>query len=310
MHHVPVLLDEVVKYLKPETGDRFIDGTAGDGGYIKEILRINPSAKILGIDLDQVSLDKLSMQLAQGNLSQRSELVQANFRDIKRIAQEKSFVPAAGVLLDLGFSSSQLDDPGRGLSFQTNGPLDMRFDPHQKLTARVVVNTYHKPDLVRIFKDYGEERLAAKIAEEIIICRKKQEITDTRELLAVIELALPKPVKYKVADYARRIFQAIRIEVNDELNSLKIALPNIFEILEPGGRMVIISFHSLEDRIVKEFFVNMARGCICPPDFPQCVCGKNPQAKILTRKPVTATVGEIENNPRSKPAKLRALKKA
>lgn len=307
--HTPVLRDEVLHYIKPESGEKFIDGTVGDGGYIRQILTINSHAKILGIDLDHASLDKLSMQLAQEGLSQRVTLVSGNFSNLGEFAKEASFVPADGVILDLGFSSSQLDDPARGLSFQNNGPLDMRFNPNQRKDAREIVNNYSKEELTQIFREYGEEKLAAKIAGEIVAVRKHAEIQDTRQLFQIIEQALPKPVKHKVSDFARRVFQSLRIEVNDELNSLKKVLPEILEILAPGGRMLVISFHSLEDRIIKEFMVSASRGCVCPPDFPTCVCGKKPLMKVLTKKPITATESEIEQNPRSKPAKLRVAQK-
>jgi 16S rRNA (cytosine1402-N4)-methyltransferase len=268
-----------------------------------------PKAKVLGIDLDQASLDKLSIVLAQEGLAQRTTLVQGNFKNIKAIAQDNSFVRVLGVVLDLGFSSAQLDDPGRGLSFQVAGPLDMRFDKSKNNTAEIIVNSYSLQQLAKIFKDYGEERLAHKIAAEIVRERSKKRISDTLELFEVIKQSLPKPVVYKASDYARRIFQALRIEVNDELNNLRKALPDVLDLLQPGGRMLVISFHSLEDRIVKGFFNEGAKGCICPPDFPTCVCGRNPLLKILTRKPVTATEQEIAENSRSRPAKLRVAQK-
>jgi 16S rRNA (cytosine1402-N4)-methyltransferase len=307
--HTPVLLKEVINLIQAEHLQELVDGTVGDGGYIREILRINESVKVLGIDLDQTSLDKLSMQLAQESLGQRCVLVQGNFRDIRKLCGDHNFHHVSGVILDLGFSSSQVDDQVRGLSFQSSGPLDMRFDLNQVKTAASVVNKYPLERLTEIFKNYGEEKLAGKIAFEIVRTRQKQEIKDTRDLFEVIKSALPKPVVYKAQDYARRIFQALRIEVNDELNNLKKVLPEILEILEPGGRMTIISFHSLEDRIVKEFFNQEAKGCICPPDFPQCVCGKNPRLKVVTKKPITASAEEIEINSRSKPAKLRVAEK-
>jgi 16S rRNA (cytosine1402-N4)-methyltransferase len=307
MSHIPVLLKEVLQYLQPS--EKIIDGTVGDGGYIKEILKINPKSKVLGIDLDQTSLDKLNKELAKMGLSQRTTLVQGNFSQLGKIAEDKGFVGANAVILDLGFSSSQLDDPKRGLSFQTDGPLDMRFDPSGKNTAGDILNTYEAPRLAAIFRNYGEERNAYKIATEIVRARKEKPIQTTGELFEIIKLALPKPLKHKASDFARRIFQALRIEVNDELNNLKKTLPQILEILAPGGRMVIISFHSLEDRIVKEFMVQAARGCICPPDFPQCVCGKNPMLKILTKKPVRASMEEAQMNSRSIPAKLRVSQK-
>lgn len=306
--HIPVLLDEVTGYLR-DSDARVIDGTAGDGGYIEKFLRKNSDSQVLGIDLDQASLDKLSMRLAQEGLGQRAKLVQGNFKNLKQIAEAAGFSGASFVILDLGFSSSQLDDPSRGLSFQAAGPLDMRFDRNLDLTAEQIVNDYSEKDLTRIFRDYGEERLAGKIAHELVRARTESKITDTLRLYEIIRQALPKPVAYKASDYARRIFQALRIAVNGELENLKKVLPDILDLLAPDGRMLVISFHSLEDRIVKEFMVEASRGCVCPPDFPTCICGKNPQLKILTKKPITATEAEIAKNPRSKPAKLRVAQK-
>jgi 16S rRNA (cytosine1402-N4)-methyltransferase len=309
MAHIPVLLHEVMDFLHAKDGTKFIDGTAGDGGYIKEILKQNPKAHVLGIDLDQTSLDKLTDKLAQDGLGQRVTLAHGNFRKIKQIATENNFGQVDAVILDLGFSSSQLDQSARGLSFQESGPLDMRFDLTQEKTADKIINKYPQKELVKIFREYGEEHLADKIAFEITKVRGHQTIATTKQLYEVIAEALPKPVKYKANDFARRVFQALRIEVNDELNNLKRALPDILELLAPGGRMLIISFHSLEDRIVKEFMVSAAKGCICPPDFPTCVCGKKPLVKMLTKKPITASETEIEQNSRSKPAKLRVAEK-
>ncbi len=310
MAHVPVLLNEVLKYSDAGNLSELIDGTVGDGGYIQEIAKLNQTVRILGIDLDQTSLDKLSMRLARESVGQRVTLVPGNFKNIKHIASQHSFRNVSAIILDLGFSSSQLDDPTRGLAFGQSGPLDMRFDQNQTKTAADVVNKYEPARLTQIFREYGGEKLSSKIAHAIVRQRQKMKIDDTRQLFEIIRDALPKPVQYKAADFARRIFQALRIEVNDELNNLRRALPDILEILVPGGRMLIISFHSLEDRIVKEFMVEAARGCICPPDFPTCVCGREPKLKILTKKPVTAQKSEIERNSRSKPAKLRVAIKS
>lgn len=308
MPHIPVLLEKISEFL-PKDGKQYIDGTVGDGGMLREIIKVNPKAKVLGIDLDQASLDKLHMQFAQEGLSQNVTLAHGNFKNIKEIAGKAGFDQISAVILDLGFSSSQLDDSNRGLSFQTNGPLDMRLDPSQKKTAKEIVNTYSESQLAEVFTKYGEEKLARKIAHEIVRDRSHAEITNTTTLFEIIKKALPKPVAYKANDFARRVFQALRIEVNDEIGNLRSVLPDILDILAPGGCMMIISFHSLEDRIVKEFMVSSARGCVCPPDFPQCVCGKNPLVKILTKKPITATDAEIATNPRSKPAKLRIAQK-
>ena len=303
------MLKEVLHYSNIASANRIIDGTVGDGGYIKEFLKASDTVVILGTDLDQVSLGKLRDEFASGNLSQRVKLVHSNFRNIKSVAEENQFVPVSAVILDLGFSSTQLDDPTRGLSFQSAGPLDMRFDSTQKKTAAEIINSYPPHQLAEVFRDYGEEKLASKIAADIIKDRAIHPFRTTVELFETIKRALPKPVVHKASDYARRVFQALRIETNDELENLRRVLPDVLEILEPGGRMLVISFHSLEDRIVKEFMVTQARGCVCPPDFPYCVCGKNPNLKILTKKPIVAAASEIAENSRSKPAKMRVAEK-
>ncbi len=293
--HVPVLLKETIEYLNAKSGKIFVDGTVGDGGHIFALASANTNSEILGIDLDQTSLNNLQNQVNQKGLSQKVKLVHGNFRDLEKFIE----TPVDGILLDLGFSSAQLDDPARGLSFQTDGPLDMRFDKSSPLTAEEVVNTYSEKDLERIITEYGEDRFAHQIASSIVKARKQEPIATTLELGSLI----PHP------DGRRRVFQAIRIEVNRELENLKEFLPKAMKLLNPSGRLVIISFHSLEDRIVKEFFNEKAKGCVCPPEFPVCVCGKASEARILTRKPVVATEEEIKSNPRSKPAKLRALEK-
>jgi 16S rRNA (cytosine1402-N4)-methyltransferase len=226
-----------------------------------------------------------------------------------RMVNEQDLGPVQGIVLDLGFSSLQLDVPERGFSFQNPGPLDMRYDRAQQLTAAVVVNKYQEQELSDLFKKYGEEPHAKKIARALVVRRKSADLHSADEVYNIIKQALPAPVRHKAADSARRIFQALRIEVNGELNNLSHALPQMFEGLTAGGRLVVISFHSLEDRIVKNFFTDMAKGCICPPEFPECVCGNKPKGRILTKKPVTAQPQELAENPRSKPAKLRAIQK-
>jgi 16S rRNA (cytosine1402-N4)-methyltransferase len=298
--HIPVLPDEVLKQVAELNPKKLIDGTVGGGGYLKAILKQNPETKVLGIDLDQTSLGKLDTQLAQDGLAQKAKLVHGNFARIKEIVDQHSFNPVSMVILDLGFSSLQLDDPTRGLSFQSEGPLDMRYDQDRSLTAKAVVNEYSEFELTRIFKEYGEEKFAKRIAHKILKARTKS-IETTRQLREVIG--------NKSLDTVRRIFQAIRIEVNQELSNLINALPDIVDILEKGGRIIIVSFHSLEDRIVKEFFKQQADPCICPPEFPKCVCEKKPKLKIITKKPVIASPQEIARNPRSKPAKMRIAEK-
>ncbi len=309
MSHVPVLLQETLDYLNASLGGKFIDGTVGGGGHTGAILAANAKSKVLGIDLDQTSLEKLKNEFSQKGLSQRVILVSGNYRDLKQLAAENEFSPVDGILLDLGFSSSQVDNNARGFSFQTDGPLDMRYDLESERTAGDILNRYPERDLTRIFKEFGEEKLAKKIAFSIIKARKIAPLQTTMQLAEIIRLSVPLPVRFRWQENARRIFQAIRIEVNRELENLKRALPDALEILKPGGRLVIISFHSLEDRIVKEFFNQEAKDCVCPPEFPTCVCDKVPTVKILTRKPIEAGEEEIKTNSRSKSAKLRAAEK-
>lgn len=307
--HTPVLLSEVLKYLNVNRGEKFIDGTVGDGGYAQAILESNKKAKVLGIDLDQASLSKLRERFAERNLDQRFEGVSGNYAAIGKIAQAHGFAPASGVVLDLGFSSGQVDDPRRGFSFQTEGPLDMRYDQSQKRTAAEIINFYSSDRLEKIIREFGEERYSRNIAKKIIAARETDKIETTGRLAQIIRRAVPPGPNMRVNDSVRRVFQALRIEVNDELDNLRQALPQIMDILTLGGRVVVLSFHSLEDRIVKEFFKFEVLGCVCPKSFPECVCGKIPRLAILTKKPVTALEPEIGQNPRSKPAKLRAAEK-
>lgn len=309
MSHIPVLLQEVLQYLNARNGAKFIDGTVGDGGYLRAILEWNSVAKVLGIDLDQTALDRLQSSIAQSGLGQRSILAHGNFADLKRIAIERSFYEVDGIILDLGFSSSQLDNPERGFSFQANGPLDMRLDLTATLTAADIVNRYPAERLQKIFKELGEEKFSKRIARRIVDVRKNSKLGTTGQLVNVIVDVLPRNVKYRAGDVARRIFQALRIETNQELENLQKVLPQTLELLKPGGRVVVISFHSLEDRMVKDFFRKAAKGCVCPPEFPECVCGKKSRIKILTKKPIIANKQEQTENPRSKPAKLRAIEK-
>ena len=304
--HVPVLLNEVISFVNTGAGKTFIDGTAGDGGYIEEILKINPQARILGIDWDEQAIARLSAKFASNN---NVVLAQGNYSDLTQPAAQHNFGKVSGVILDLGFSSLQIEDSDRGFSFQLEGPLDMRYSKNNPLTAQIIINKYPKEKLEKIFIEYGEEKFYKRIASQIVVQRALDPIHSTSQLVHAIVEALPKSVRFKQNDSLRRIFQALRIEVNGELDNLRKVLPQIVDILEPGGRVVIISFHSLEDRIVKEFFKKAASGCVCPPEFPTCICNKQISLKILTKKPVTASEVELLNNPRSKPAKLRAAEK-
>jgi 16S rRNA (cytosine1402-N4)-methyltransferase len=289
-----------------DVSENFVDATLGGAGYTQAILEKNqPDGKILAIDLD---ID--AIQNAKTKIKNKEVIFHhGNFQNINKIAKHHTFSNISGIVADLGLSSYELDQAGRGFSFQKNERLDMRFDQSHPEDAEFILNNYDEKDLTKIFEDYGEDKFSRQITKKIQEARSKKQIKHTEELYEIIKDALPKPVKHKADDSARRIFQAIRIAVNHELRSLEEFLPTAFDLLNPGGRMVIVSFHSLEDRMVKQYFNSLSKGCVCPIDFPQCVCGQNPQAKVLTRKVVTASENELKNNPRAKPAKLRAIEK-
>ncbi len=303
--HTPVLLKEVIEYLDPSPGQNFVDATLGGGGYTAAILENNqPGGKVLAVDLDKDALENFKFQI-----SNFKELVlhHGNFAQIDKIVEGHKFSNISGIVADLGLSSYELQH--RGMSFQTDQPLDMRFNLEgQHIDAKFILNNYDEQRLEKIFKEFGEEKFSKQIARQIIGLRAKSiGLSHTTDLYQAIVDALPKPFKHKADDSARRIFQALRIEVNHELENLKEFLPKAFDLLNPQGRLVVVSFHSLEDRIVKQFFVALSKGCVCPPEFPQCVCGKNPQGKILTKKPIVPSATELKRNSRSRPAKLRAI---
>jgi 16S rRNA (cytosine1402-N4)-methyltransferase len=306
--HIPVLLDEAISLLNPQPNQNFVDATLGGGGYTRALLeKIGPNGKVLAIDLDQTAIDlATSYQLKTKSLIP----VHGNFADIDQIVTNHKFNDISGIVADIGLSSYQLDASGRGISFQKKEPLDMRFDLSKDTSdAKFILNNHDEQDLIKIFEEYGEEKYAKAIARKIVSSRNEKPFHYTTDLVEAITEALPKPVKHLYADSCRRIFQALRIAVNHELENLERFLPKALDILAPGGRLVIVSFHSLEDRIVKQFFLKASRGCVCPIDFPECICGKSPLAKVLTKKIVTATEAELETNMRSKPAKLRAIQK-
>jgi 16S rRNA (cytosine1402-N4)-methyltransferase len=306
--HIPVLLNEVLEYLKPGAGENFVDATLGGGGYTKAILERNrPNGKVLAIDLDNDAIENFKTLTPSLSQRERVQTVQGNFSHIDKIVEHHKFNNISGIVADLGLSSYELEH--RGMSFQTDQPLDMRFDKHgNTVDAKFVLNNYDEKRLKKFFEDYGEEKFSKQIASKVVGLRAKGEgLRHTTDLYKLIQDALPKPAKHKADDSARRIFQALRIEVNHELENLEEFLPKAFDLLNTGGRLVVVSFHSLEDRIVKQFFVGLTKGCVCPIDFPQCVCGKNPQGRILTKKLISPSEAELEKNPRSKPAKLRAI---
>ena len=306
--HIPVLLKEVIEYLDVSPGKNFVDATLGGGGYTSAIIAKNrPDGKVLAIDLDQDAIDESAKGI--GLRAKNLILHHGNFAHVDKIVEHYKFSNINGIVADLGLSSYELEH--RGMSFQTDQPLDMRFNQSgEHIDAKFVLNNYNEHQLYKIFTEFGEEKFSKQIVNKILGLRAKGvALSNTTDLYQVIVDALPKPVKHRADDSARRIFQDLRIEVNHELENLKEFLPKAFDVLSPGGRLVIVSFHSLEDRIVKQFFNQLSKGCVCPLDFPQCVCGKNPQGKILTKKVLLASAEELHTNPRAKPAKLRAIQK-
>ncbi len=306
--HIPVLLNEVLEYLGPQQGQNFVDATLGGGGYSRAIInKVGKNGSVLSIDLDNDAIELARISKSKLQIS-NWDIAQGNFRDIDKILKHHDFPAPDGIVADLGLSSYELER--RGISFQTDQPLDMRFDQSQPLDAKYILNSYDQDRLEKIFNEYGEEKFSRQIARKIIDFRLKiKEIKYTTDLYEIIKDALPKPVKHKADDSARRIFQALRIEVNHELSSLEEFLPKAFDLLKTGGRLVVVSFHSLEDRMVKQFFKKLEQGCVCPPEFSQCLCGEIPKGKILTKKLVLASEDELAKNPRAKPAKLRVIMK-
>ncbi len=305
--HKAVLLDEAVKYLNIKENGIYFDGTLGRGGHSSEILKnLSGDGKLIAVDRDIKAVREVEKQLASAeNLIIRH----ANFIDFDKVLKELSVEKVDGMLFDLGVSSPQIDNPDRGFSYQKDGPLDMRMNRQQNLTAADIVNNYSQEEIKDIISDYGEENWAARIAEFIVKERQNKKIKTTSDLVDIIKAAIPKGARRSGGHPARRTFQALRIATNDELNQLKVLINKAVDYLNPGGRIVIISFHSLEDRIVKHSFRELARDCVCPPDFPICVCDKKAELKVVTRSPVQASEKEIEENSRARSAKLRAGEK-
>jgi len=306
--HIPVLLSETLEHLDLKQGGYYIDGTLGGAGHSAEIVkRIIPGGVLLGIDQDRDAINaaKKRLEAYKDNVI----IAHGNFRDIKAIAQDAGLKEVDGILLDIGVSSHQLDENIRGFSYMHDGPLDMRMDTDCDYDASDILNNSSEREITRIIRDYGEEKWAARIAKFIIEERKSGRIDTTFKLVDIIKRAIPAAARREGGHPAKRTFQALRIAVNDELEVLEQAVRNATEILKPGGRLVIITFHSLEDRIVKRAFNNMERPCTCPPQLPVCVCGKEPLLKVITKKPVTAGEEELKANTRSKSAKLRAAER-
>jgi len=306
MDHQPVLIDRVTDLLVPalESGGVLVDATLGRAGHAERLLEAAPAARLVGIDRDPVALDESARRLDR--FAGRTTLVRGEFSQLASVLERLGVPQVRGVLLDLGVSSPQLDEASRGFSFRNDGPLDMRMDPSGPLTAADVVNTYQAERLATVIARYGEERFAKRVARSIVAARP---LTTTTQLADVVKEAIPAATRRTGGHPARRTFQAIRMEVNRELETLQEVLPAIEDALEPGGRVVVLSYHSLEDRAVKRAFQAAARGCVCPPDFPVCRCGSNATMRLLTRRPVTPTDAEVASNPRAKAAKLRAAER-
>jgi len=306
--HTPVLLNETLEYLDPKPGGVYIDGTLGGAGHSSEIIkRIVPGGVLIGIDQDSNAIDAAKRRLEA--YKDNVVIVRDNFRNIKTIALQKGFKEVDGILLDIGVSSHQLDEKERGFSYMHDGPLDMRMDTESSLDASDIVNNSSEQELIRILRDYGEEKWAVRIAKFIAEERKNNRIDTTFKLADIIQRAIPAAARRDGGHPAKRTFQALRIAVNDELQVLEEAVTNAAGLLKPGGRLVVITFHSLEDRIVKKIFNNMEKPCTCPPQLPVCACGKEPLLRVITKKPVTAGAEELKVNTRSKSAKLRAAER-
>ncbi len=306
-HHVSVLLEECLEGLNIRPDGIYVDGTLGAAGHAKQIAARLTTGTLVGIDRDNTALEAARETLAP--FDDRVKLVHSNFSQIAQVLQELEIPGVDGILLDLGVSSPQLDDGARGFSYMTDAPLDMRMDSGDPLTAEEIVNTWPYEQLRRILFDYGEERYAPQIAAAICRRREQQSIHTTLELVDVIRRAMPPQALREKQHPAKRSFQAIRIAVNDELGAIRQVMDSAVPLLNPGGRLAVITFHSLEDRIVKNAMADAAKGCICPPDFPVCVCGRSPQVRVLTRKPITSGGEELNENPRARSAKLRICEK-
>jgi len=315
--HIPVLMEEVLNGLNLGNGKSVVDATLGGGGHTRAILDgIAPTGKLLSLDQDQRAVDAFINQADQDDLvkealqSKRLLVRKANFSEIAEVVNQEEFGSADAIMADLGYSSDQIEDGTRGLSFQNDGPLDMRLDQDRELTARDIVMTWSLEELTRVFRDYGEEEYSYQLAKRIVETRASHMIDTTRKLRELIEEATPAG-KRRVEKIhpATKIFQALRIAVNQEYERLETFLAGSLGVLESGGRLAVISFHSGEDGLVKKFFQNQAKGCICPREFPICICGLTPTLRIITRKVITPTDEEIAVNPRARSAKLRIAEK-
>ncbi|HUJ12032.1 MAG TPA: 16S rRNA (cytosine(1402)-N(4))-methyltransferase RsmH [Verrucomicrobiae bacterium] len=305
-YHTPVLLEEVVTQLQPRRGGLYVDCTVGGGGHAREILyACGPDGQLIGLDWDEEAIAASRERLSE--FGGRIQLVRANYVELERVLMSLGITAVDGVAFDLGVSSRQFDEPGRGFSFQREGPLDMRMNRQLGATARDVLRTASLEELAKIFRVYGEEKRARAVARQIVEERQRKPLETTTQLARLVETVLGR--RHGGVHSATRVFQGLRIAVNNELDNLKRGLEVAGRFLKSGGRLAVISFHSLEDRIVKQFLVEQSSGCICPPDLPACVCGRRQSLRIVTRKPVTPREEEVRANPRARSAKLRVAEK-
>ncbi|NSE46589.1 16S rRNA (cytosine(1402)-N(4))-methyltransferase RsmH [Dorea formicigenerans] len=302
--HKSVLLNETIDGLNIKPDGIYVDGTLGGGGHAYEVCRrLGEKGSIIGIDQDAAAIEAASARLK--DFGEKVTIVRSNYCDMKSKLHELGIDKVDGIVLDLGVSSYQLDTAERGFSYREDAPLDMRMDTRQKMTARDIVNDYTEADLYRVIRDYGEDKFAKNIAKHIVQARAVKPVETTAELSEIIRASIPMKFQKKSGHPAKRTFQAIRIELNRELDVLRDSLDDMIALLNPGGRLCIITFHSLEDRIVKSAFRKNENPCTCPPDFPVCVCGKKSKGSIITKKPILPSEEELEYNSRSKSAKLR-----
>lgn len=314
--HIPVMLREVLEYLNPQAGQNYIDCTLGGAGYSMAIAKkIGEEGRVFSFDMDKMAIENAT-QIFKKEKINNITLIHDNFRNLSKNIKEKfsdeeegSF---DGIVFDLGLSSAQLEDEFRGFSFKLDAPLNMAFGElgvAEGNTTESIINSYGEEELVRIFKDYGEEKFARKIAAKILEKRKENKIKTTKDLVGTIEGAVPASYKRGKIHFATKVFQALRIATNQELHNIEEALPQAANLLRPGGRIIVISYHSLEDRIVKKFFKRESIDCVCPPSVPVCVCGHTASLRMISRKPLTPCEEELKNNPRSRSAKMRIVEK-
>lgn len=308
--HKSVLLKETIENLNIKPDGIYVDGTLGGGGHAYEVCkRLSSKGRFIGIDQDEDAIKAATRRLLE--FEDKVQIIRSNYCDMREALADIGVYKVDGIVLDLGVSSYQLDDPERGFTYRVeDAPLDMRMDRRQEFTAKELINTYSEMELYRIIRDFGEDKFAKNIAKHIVAARAKKPIETTGELTEIIKAAIPAKIRMNAGHPAKRTFQAIRIELNKELEVLQNSLEDMIDLLNPGGRICIITFHSLEDRIVKSIYKKSENPCTCPSDFPICVCGKKSLGKVITRKPIIPTEEELEYNSRSKSAKLRVFEKA